>query len=559
MSMTAAIPELRRVARVTAAGLIPVLFAACSNGGTEPAAGALVSSAAKQLTTEEAATACTGLAKFDLDKVSITAAVAQPFSEHQGQGPGQPAVRVDVPNCKVTGTIDGSIKFELLLPDAWNGKFMMGGGGGFVGSLQNQAQEGLSAGATPLERGYATAGTDTGHTGEAIDASWALGNPEAKENFAHRAVHRTAEVSKKVIDEYYNDKPERSYFLGCSRGGGQAMISAQRYPDDFDGIIAGAPVYDWPGTTAGFLRNEQAVFPDPTDLTTPVITADNRKLVAGALLQACDGLDGVEDGVFRDPRRCQFDPASLPVCKAEAAADCLTEPQLAAIQTIYRGPIAGGQRLHPGFPFGGEADPQGWALWITQADPPTLPPGVPNLHFAFGTQFAKYFVFDDPNWTYANFDLEGWRARTADAGKLLNATDPDLSKFRDGGGKLILWHGWSDSALSASTSIDYYEAVRRQDEGLRGYLLMYMLPGVAHCGGGPGADRVDWITALEHWVEQGVAPEEIIATKVDAQGGPPLERKVCAFPRAALLGEAGDASATSSYSCAVQGGEVTGR
>ena len=558
MSMTAAIHDLGRVARVTVTGLIPVLFAACSDDGTEAATGALVSSAAKQLTTEEAATACTGLAEFKLDDVLITAAVAQPFSEHQGR-PGQPVVRVDVPNCKVTGTIDGSIKFELLLPRAWNGKFMMGGGGGFVGNVENQAQAGFSAGATPLERGYATSGTDTGHTGDGLDASWALGNAEAKENFAHRAVHRTAEVSKKVIDEYYDDKPERSYFLGCSRGGGQALISAQRYPDDFDGIIAGAPVYDWPGTTAGFLRNQQAVFPDPTDLTTPVITADNRKLVADALKQACDGLDGVEDGVFRDPRLCQFAPENLPLCKTEAAADCLTEPQLAAIQTIYRGPIAGGQRLHPGFPFGGEADPQGWDMWITQADPPVLPAGVPNLHFAFGTQFAKYFVFDDPSWTYANFDLEGWRARTADLGKLLNATNPDLSKFRDRGGKLILWHGWSDSALSASTSIEYYENVQRQDDTLRNYLLMYMLPGVAHCGGGPGADRVDWITALEHWVEQGVAPEGIIATKTGAQGAPPLERKVCAFPQAALLNEAGDASAPSSYSCAVQGGDAPSR
>ena len=195
-----------------------------------------------------------------------------------------------------------------------------------------------------------------------------------------------------------------------------------------------------------------------------MITADNRKLVADALRRRATALDGVKDGVFRDPRRCRVRSRRACRCaRPKPAADCLTEPQLAAIQTIYRGPIAGGERLHPGFPFGGEADPQGWDLWITQADPPVLPPGVPNLHFAFGTQFAKYFVFDDPSWTYANFDLEGWRARTADLGKLLNATNPDLSKFRDRGGKLILWHGWSDSALSASTSIEYYEAVQRQD------------------------------------------------------------------------------------------------
>ena len=163
-------------------------------------------------------------------------------------------------------------------------------------------------------------------------------------------------------------------------------------------------------------------------------------------------------------------------------------------------------------------------------DPPVLPPGVPNLHYAFGTQFAKYFVFDDPNWTYANFDLADWRERTAAVGQLLNATNPDLSKFRDGGGKLILWHGWSDSALSALTSIDYYEAVQRQDDTLRGYFKMYLMPGVAHCGGGPGADRVDWIAALERWVEDEIAPEDILATKTDAQGRSDARAQVVPVP-----------------------------
>ena len=185
MSMTAAIHDLGRVARVTVTGLIPVLFAACSDGGTEAATGALVSSAAKQLPTEEAATACTGLAEFKLDDVSITAAVAQPFSEHQGR-PGQPVVRVDVPNCKVTGTIDGSIKFELLLPRAWNGKFMMGGGGGFVGNVENQAQAGFSAGATPLERGYATSSTDAATRATASTRAGPSATPKPRRTRASR-------------------------------------------------------------------------------------------------------------------------------------------------------------------------------------------------------------------------------------------------------------------------------------------------------------------------------------------------------------------------------------
>ncbi len=528
-----------------------VQLAGCSKEWSGLAAAVTPGSDGKQLTTEQVAKACADLQKLELKDVAIADASPQAFSEHRGQGPGAPVVRVDVPNCQVTGTIDGSIKFELLLPDTWNGKFLMGGGGGFVGSVQNQAQEGLSAGPTPLERGYATAGTDTGHTGEVIDASWALGNPQARENFAHRAVHRTAEVSKSLIMEYYAERPAQSYFVGCSRGGGQGMIEAERYPEDFDGIVAGAPIYDWPGTTAAYLNEEQAIFPDPSDTSSPVITPDNRKLLADAILQACDMLDGVSDGVLRDPRSCKFDPGTLPMCTDEPKADCLTEPQLSAIRRVYRGPIADGQKLYPGFPFGGENDSQGWDLWITQTKPPALPSGVPNLHFAFGTQFAKYFVYDDPDWTYANLDLSDWRNRTHDVAELLNATNPDLSKFRDRGGKLILWHGWSDSALSALTSLDYHDAVQRKDKMLGAYFRMFMLPGVEHCGGGPGADRVDWIASLEQWVEKDMPPEAITATKTDAAGGNALERKLCPYPQAATLRESGGVDAAASYSCAV--------
>ena len=534
-------------------GLIAILMTACSKESAGPAAAGAEAPAGPSRTAAETATACARLATDKRKDVTIDEAVSLPFTEHQGPAPGQP-VRVDVPNCKVTGMIDGSIKFELLLPDPWNGKFLMGGGGGFVGSVQNQALDGMSAGKNPLERGYATAGTDTGHTGEVIDASWALNNDQAKENFAHRAVHRTAEVSKEIIKDYYGDGADRSYFLGCSRGGGQGMISAQRYPDDFDGIVAGAPVLDWVGTTAGFIRNEQAVFPNPDDLTSPVITADNRKLLADGLGKACDYLDGVKDGLISDPRRCKFDPTTLPLCTSDAAADCLTEPQLAAIQAVYRGPVAGGQQIHPGFPFGGESDAQGWDLWITQMEPPTLPPGVPNLHYAFGTQFAKYFVYNDPNWNYASFDLADWHTRAVPAGQLLNAINPDLSKFRDGGGKLILWHGWSDSALTALSSVQYYESVQRQDKAVAGYFRMYLMPGVGHCSGGPGPDRADWITAIERWVENDSAPEAIQATKTDPQGEVLLERPVCPHPESAAYDDSGDTKLASSFRCGLTGG-----
>jgi tannase/feruloyl esterase len=547
--MNMRIRPVRRLVPIGLLSLISGLVAGCSRDNPERPPG--TPAEGPERTSAEAASACAKLATDKHDDVTITEAVEQPFSERQTSIPVTQTVRLEVPNCKVAGVIDGAIKFELLMPDAWNGKLIMGGGGGFVGSVQNQAQDGLSAGATPLERGYATVGTDTGHAADGLDASWALGNAEAKENFGHRAVHRTAEVAKKIIDDYYDKKVDRSYFVGCSRGGGQGMIAAQRYPEDFDGIVAGAPVLDWPGTAAGFIRNQQVVFPDPSDLASPVITADNRKLVGESFRDACDSLDGVGDGLVTDPRHCKFDPASLPRCPAEPAAACLTEPQVEAIQTIYRGPIGGGQRLHPGFPFGGEADPGGWDLWITQLQGGGLPPGVPNLHYAFGTQFAKYFVYDDPNWTYANYDFATWRERSAAAAQLLNATNPDLSKFHEAGGKLIVWHGWSDSALTALSSIDYYDSVARQDKMARDYFRMFLMPGVGHCGGGPGPDRADWITAIEQWVEQDIAPEAVVATKADDQGKAVMERPLCSYPQAAQYDDSGDKNAAASFSCGV--------
>jgi feruloyl esterase len=500
-----------------------------------------------------ATSACEQLLDSQLAGVTVNEAVALEVSERQADptaGPVPQTVRSEVMHCKVTGVIDSTINFELLMPDDWNGKFLMGGGGGFVGSVENQAQEGLGGGSTPLERGYATAGTDTGHTGDLIDASWALNDPTAQENFAHLAVHRTAEVSKSIIASFYAAGIDYSYFLGCSRGGGQALISAQRYPEDFDGIIAGAPVLDWPGTTSGFIRNQQSVFPDPNNLSSPVITMENRNLLAETLRNTCDAIDGVADGFMNDPRTCPFDPAELPRCEGEPGPGCVTESQLEAIQTIYSGPNVNGEQVHPGFPFGGESDAAGWDLWITQAEPPNLPVGTPNLHYAFGTQFFKYFIHSDPDWTYAGYTFPNWREQSEPVAALLNATDSNLTNLRDKGGKVILWHGWSDAALTALGSIEYYESVEQQDLSAHEYFRMFLMPGVGHCGGGPGPDNVDWITAIEQWVEDNVAPERQIASKVDEQGTIIMERPLCPYPESAIYDGSGDPNVATSFSCA---------
>lgn len=453
--------------------------------------------------------------------------------------------------CRVEGVIDGSIGFELLLPHQWNGKFLMGGGGGYMGSLANLAQmPEMTMGRPALERGYATASTDSGHQGNFADAEWALGNPQARENFAHRAVHRTAEVSKQIIGTYYPKELAGSYFFGCSRGGGHGLMLAQRYPQDFDGIVAGAPAFDWTGMMVEFLQNQQAVFPDPAAAKSPVITADNRKLLADTLLESCDAQDGATDGIIGDPRECKFDLGTLPRCSETRTTGCVTRRQLAAIRIVYADALIGEERIYPGPPFGGENDAGGWDVWMTSPATGPLQPGLPNLHFAFGLQFARNFVFEDPNWTYVGYDFADWPGRTAELAKLLNATDPDLRKFRDRGGKLILWHGWSDSALPATRTVEYYEAAAKVDPGLDSYARLFMMPGVGHCGGGPGPDRADWIGVLEQWVEKRTAPEEVTARRLDSAGATLAEGRLCAWPRRAQLLSDGDARSVSGWHCA---------
>ena len=440
--------------------------------------------------------ACADLTTLELIDLRIDA--AEPVSA----AAGVPA------HCKVTGVIETEINFELLLPDDWNGRFLMGGGGGFVGSVQNQARSLYAHGGGPLQRGYATVGTDTGHSGGGIEAGWALNHPERQENFGHRAVHLTAETAKSIVAHYYARPADYSYFVGCSRGGGQAMMESQRYPGDFDGIVAAAPAYDWTGISAGFVQNQQAIYPDG-DLETPVLTPATLELLGSSILAACDADDGVEDGALTDPRQCGFTPEDLPRCAGDRPADdCVTAAQLAAIKTVYDGPTSNGEPIYQGFNYGGEHDAGGWDSWVVRSAGRAAQ-GVPNAQFGFGTEIYKNFVFSDPEWDYTQYDFSTWKDDVADTAAILNATDTDLSRFRDGGGKIIYWTGWSDLALAPLGTIDYYERLAAGDPTAGDYTRLYMLPGVLHCGGGPGPDRVDWVEAIRAWVEEGQAPERL--------------------------------------------------
>lgn len=449
-------------------------------------------------------------------------------------------VQEPVPHCKVTGIIGTEINFELLLPEQWNSRFAMGGGGGFVGAVQNVA-------ASSISEGYATAGTDTGHKGIGLKADWALNHMERQVNFGHLAIHRTALSTKAIIEQYYCAPVEYSYFLGCSRGGGQAMMEAQRYPGDFDGIVAGAPAFNWPATAAEFIQNTQAIYPNPDDLEHPVITLANLELLQSLVLEHCDALDGIRDRIINDPTDCDLENIAFPRCTDETPADdCFTSEQLEAIKTVYSGVNLENHVVYPGFPPGGENEPGGWREWITGPNEGLMMLGFPSLHFGFGTEMFKYLVFQDPEWDYSTYDFSDFSKTTEYASSYLDATSTDYSAFKEHGGKMILYHGWNDPALSAYATINHYEEVKSSDPGVENYLRLFLLPGVLHCGGGPGPDQADWLELIRTWVEEGTAPERVILTKVE-DDSIIMTRPVFPYPEKAIWDGKGDPNSEESF------------
>jgi len=445
-----------------------------------------------------------------------------------------------VPHCKVTGIIGSEINFELLLPEKWNSRFAMGGGGGFVGSVQNLA-------ASSITNGYATAGTDTGHKGHGLKADWALNNMERQVNFGHLAVHRTAVTSKAIIENYYCSPVSYSYFMGCSRGGGQAMMEAQRYPGDFDGIVTGAPAFNWPALAAEFIQNSQAIYPDPDSLNHPVVTLANLKLLHDLVLELCDASDGVRDSIINDPRDCRLEDMMFPLCKNDTHADdCFTKEQLEAIKVVYSGVNLEDREVYPGFPPGGENEPGGWQPWITGPLGGPMAAGFPSAQFGFGTEVFKYLIFQDPEWDYSTYDFSDFANTTQYASSYLDATSTDYSEFKERGGKMIIYHGWNDPALSAYATINHYEQVKSKDPDAENFLRLFLLPGVLHCGGGPGPSQVDWIELIRNRVENGTAPERVILSKMEG-GNIVMTRPVFPYPGRAIYDGKGDPNNQESF------------
>jgi len=473
---------------------------------------------------------CTEIKGLRLPDVTITEAILIVGNEDNK----------DVSHCKLNGIISKEIHFELLLPEQWNGRFAMGGGGGFVGNVENLAR-------FSLNQGFATAGTDTGHQGHGLSAEWAYNNMERQLNFGHLAVHRTAEVSKVLIYYYYCSDPEYSYFFGCSRGGGQAMMEAQRYPDDFDGIIAMAPAYNWPEIASEFIQNSKILYPDPSDIENPVLTRDNLKTLQEAVLNGCDELDGVKDKLMNDPRDCDFKMSDLPICPDDKMGNgCFTKAQLEAIKTIYGGVVIDGKEVYPGFPFGSENEDGGWVSWIVGPMESLKPLNFPSLQYGFGTEMYKYLIYNDPNWDYSKYDYSNFFEDTEYAASYLNATSTDYSGLKNNNGKILLVHGWDDPALSALSTIDHYESVMESDPEYDSFMKLYLLPGVLHCGGGRGPSEADWLQIIQKWVENGEPPDRIVVSKKDTEKVI-MSRPVFPYPRTAIYDGKGDPNLETSF------------
>ena len=421
-----------------------------------------------------AAQTCASLAKLELPNTSIARAesvAAGEFKPPAGKvPPNMPAF------CRVAGIIkpssDSEINFEVWMPAAtnWNGTFEGAGNGGFAGSI------GYDQLMNAVAHNYATAATDTGHHAGGTDASWALDHPEKITDFGYRAIHETAVKAKAILHAFYGEDPKRSYFSSCSNGGRQALMEAERYPEDYDGIIAGAPANYWTHLLANAAWDDLALLGDKDSY----IPSKKLPAIQAAALAACDSLDGVKDGVIEDPARCHFDPSPL-ACQGADSDSCLTAPQLTALKKLYAGGRNSHGRIFPGYSPGGEAEYGGWGLWITGSSPEK------SLMFAFSTQFYKNMMYDNANWDYHSFKADrDTEAADKKQAHNLNATDPDLSRFRARGGKLILYHGWSDAAIAPQNTIDYYKSVTAK-MGARqtaGFVRLFMVPGMQHCGGG---------------------------------------------------------------------------
>jgi hypothetical protein len=505
-------------------------------------------------------TKCTELARLSLPHTTIVSAEVTETGKLALPDEKDPVFGRLPAFCRVTAeshpSADSKIRIEAWLPlEGWSGRFQGVGNGGFAGSINYREM------ANAVLRGDSTAGTDTGHAGEGVEAGWALGHPEKIVDFGYRAVHEMTLTGEALTQAFYKRAAAHRYFASCSDGGREALMEAQRFPADYDGILAGAPAFNWTDLLADFLYTVQTLQRDPASY----IPAAKLPAISKAVLAQC-GKDS-DARFLDDPRQCHFDPSTL-LCAAADSNECLTAPQVAALKALYAGPNPKDCKTPShGWMPGAELGQNGWAGWITGPAP-----GKSAIWF-FTTGYLDNMVYDKADLDVLKLDLqEALKKSQSTTGKELDAVNPDLSAFRKHGGKLILFHGWNDPAIPALDTLDYYNNVVASsgESKAAGFVRLFLVPGMQHCYNGPGATAfgqlgpLDDLTpndpehniqrALEAWIESGKAPEKVIAAHIDFEGGKlstGFTRPICAYPQAAAYSGSGDRNDAASYACVV--------
>jgi feruloyl esterase len=450
--------------------------------------------------------------------------------------------------CEVDGhtaTPGNEVNFRLGLPERWNGKYYFVGVGGLGGTIGR-----LDAG---LARGYASASTDTGH--DANDPTW--GSNHAKEiDYGHRGTHVTAVAGKALTASFYGRAPEHAYFQGCSNGGRQALMEVQRYPTDFDGIIAGDPATGTP-MQAGRALVFQKLLASPASY----LPQAKVEVLSAATVAACDAADGLKDGLVSAPEKCDFKPETLK-CAGADAPNCLTAPQLDVVKQVYAGAkLKNGQVYSYGFPFGHEGGSTGWQAWINGAVEPVKQPDgtldfqgarVPSGYRLSSDNFKFLAVEDDdPKFSWRTFVLDRDLPRMASMTEILSPHDADLRPYKNRNGKLLLYHGTSDPAISSYGTVDYYNKVAKIVGGqkdVESFARLYLVPGMHHCGGGPGPNQFDMLTPLENWIEKGVAPTAVVATHSTNEVAD-RTRPLCPYPQVAKYIGTGSVDEAANFRC----------
>jgi len=439
--------------------------------------------------------------------------------------------------CQIQGSIDPKIGFEARFPlEGWNGKYYQSGCGGYCGGVYADKPGFSNTINEALKRGYAAIATDNGHTAGPGDAAWAKGNPEAVEVYAHKGIKLTHDAGNRLVDAFYGREPERRYFSGCSNGGRMAAMAAQRYPTLFDGILGGGGVLNL--SYSGGVYGSWVVQANTTADGQRILDWDNfsAKLPAleRAVLEQCDAADGMEDSVVSAPRACDVDVDALPSCDNHQGNECFTDKEKGVLARWYQGPRnSNGEQLFPGMPPGSE---RFMGAWFLDRD------GRIAVGNQLGGRYAKYLGFPGgtpEDYTALDFDFDNDPERLAETGNLLDSLDPDLTSFREYGGKYLMWHGWADPLVLPDQSLDYYESVADRMggiEAIKPFFRLFMIPGQGHCWELPSdvPDRFDPITALEQWVETGQAPDNIPAHALDPENATIAEALLCAHPATAV-------------------------